>query len=93
VRAAPPVYRWRIRRKIYVWYNDLRELEEEGRNATTADDRAETRRKLAQLQEEIGNLEVPLSYNDEVYRLRNHVAFVNQLLGNLDPKQTLQSVV
>ncbi|MEM0985043.1 MAG: TAXI family TRAP transporter solute-binding subunit [Pseudomonadota bacterium] len=92
-RAAPPVYRWRIRRKIYVWYNDLRELEEEGRGAETDEARNATRKKLAQLQAEIGKLDVPLSYNDEVYRLRNHVAFVNQLLGNLDPAQKVSPMV
>jgi len=93
IRAAPPVYRWRIRRKIYVWYNDLRELEEAGRAAESEAEKAEIRGRLSQLQAEIGKLEVPLSYNDEVYRLRSHVAFVNQLLGNLDPEQTVKPMV
>ena len=50
IRAAPPLYRWRIRRKIYVWYNDLRELEAAGRAATTTEERTEVRAKLADLQ-------------------------------------------
>lgn len=87
VRAAPPIYRWRVRRKIYVWYGDLRELEAEGRAASTDAAREAIRDKLHDLQEEIGQLEVPLSYTDDLYRLRSHVAFVNQLLGNLDPAQ------
>ena len=52
VRAAPPIYRWRIRRKIYVWYKDLRELETAGRNAETLEDRMEVRARLADLQAE-----------------------------------------
>ena len=48
------------------------------------------RTKLRNLQEEIGKLEVPLSYTDDLYRLRSHVAFVNQLLGNLDPSQAVE---
>jgi hypothetical protein len=40
IRAAPPLYRWRIRRKIYVWYNDLRQLEADGRAATSPEARA-----------------------------------------------------
>ena len=24
VRVAPPIYRWQVRRKIYIWYKDLR---------------------------------------------------------------------
>lgn len=89
IRAAPPIYRWRVRRKIYIWYGDLRELEARGRAAASGPQREEVRRELARLQAEIGKLEVPLSYTDDLYRLRSHVAFVNQLLGNLDPKQNV----
>lgn len=39
VQVAPPVYRWRIRRKIYVWYNDLHELERRGFDAETNEGR------------------------------------------------------
>lgn len=91
VRLAPPVYRWRVRRKIYVWYSDLRDLEARGRAAKTSADRELARQHLHKLQEEVGRLEVPLSYTDDLYRLRSHVAFVNQLLGNLDPKQKLET--
>ena len=88
-RAAPPIYRWRTRRKIYVWYQDLRSLESKGRAARTAPERELVRDHLRQLQAETGRVEVPLSYTDDLYRLRNHIAFVNQLLGNLDPRQTI----
>ncbi|HOZ26366.1 MAG TPA: TAXI family TRAP transporter solute-binding subunit [Hyphomonadaceae bacterium] len=83
IRAAPPLYRWRIRRKIYVWYNDLRELEAAGRAAQTPEDRTEVRAKLADLQAETGNVEVPVSYTDDLYRLRAHIRFVAELLDKL----------
>jgi len=83
VRAAPPIYRWRIRRKIYVWYKDLRELETAGRNAETAEDRIEVRARLADLQAETGKVEVPVSYTDDLYRLRAHIRFVAELLDKL----------
>ena len=28
LRAAPPLMRWRTRRKIYLWYSDLREIDQ-----------------------------------------------------------------
>ncbi len=80
VRAGPPIYRWRIRRKIYVWYRDLRTLEEEGRNALSDDERLAVRRKLGALQAETGKVEVPDSYTDDLYRLRAHIRFVAELL-------------
>jgi len=84
VRAAPPLYRWRVRRKIYVWYHDLQELEERGRASENPAELGEVHDKLEALQVEIGKLDVPLSYTDDVYRLRSHVAFVQQLLGKPD---------
>lgn len=83
-KAAPPVYRWRTRRKIYVWYKDLRRLEQKGRAAKTPEARDNIRRELSALQAEVGRVEVPESYTDELYRLRSHVLFVHQLIGNLD---------
>ena len=87
VRAAPPLYRWRIRRKIYVWYNDLRALEAAGRTADTPEERTEVRAKLADLQAETGNVEVPVSYTDDLYRLRAHIRFVAELLDRMSAQE------
>lgn len=93
VRAAPPIYRWRTRRKIYIWYKDLRELETRGRAAKTSEERQRIRNELSALQAEVGRVEVPESYTDELYRLRSHVLFVNQLIAQLDgDKKTAHQV-
>ena len=81
VRAAPPIYRWRVRRKIYVWYAALRDLEMKGRGTASATELQSVRRELEQMQEETSVLEVPLSYNDDLYRLRSHIRFVMQILN------------
>ena len=78
-----PLYRWRIRRKIYVWYNDLRELEAVGRAADNAVERTEVRAKLADLQAETSKVEVPVSYTDDLYRLRAHIRFVAEIIDKL----------
>ena len=83
VRAAPPIYRWSIRRKIWVWYRDLRGLEAEGRAAQTAEARRAVRARLAELQAETGKVEVPLSYTDNLYHLRHHIDFVARQLDQL----------
>ena len=83
VRAAPPIYRWSIRRKIWIWYRDLRGLEAEGRAATTDEARNNVRARLAALQAETGKVEVPLSYTDDLYRLRSHIDFVAALVDRL----------
>ncbi|KCZ90005.1 TAXI family TRAP transporter solute-binding subunit [Hyphomonas johnsonii] len=85
VRVAPPIYRWRVRRKIYVWYKDLRDLEARGRALPGKEERAAITDELEDLQVEIGELDVPLSYTDDLYRLRNHVEFVKHLLTSTRP--------
>ncbi|MBI1362210.1 MAG: TAXI family TRAP transporter solute-binding subunit [Alphaproteobacteria bacterium] len=92
VRAAPPLYRWRIRRKIYIWYQDLRELENEGRAATTAEQRHTIRGKLADMQAETGHVQVPLSYTDDLYRLRSHISFVAELIEKLSAEDKYERV-
>ncbi len=83
VRVAPPLYRWRVRRKIYVWYSDLRELEARGRESQTDEGRDEILDELSDMQKEVGELDVPLSYTEEVYHLRSHIAFVRNLVKGL----------
>lgn len=90
-KAAPPLYRWRIRRKIYVWYSDLRELEAEARAATSDEGRAAVREKLSDLQAETGEVEVPLSYTDNLYHLRSHIRFVLELVERLPTTGTAKT--
>ena len=81
VQMAPPVYRWRIRRKIYVWYNDLHELERRGFDAENEAARAQVLSEIQALQHEVGQVDVPVSYNDELYHLRSHINFVEALIA------------
>jgi len=89
-RVAPPIYRWRVRRSIYVWYSDLRALEVRGRSADSREERQKIISELRELQIEAGKIEVPLSYTDDLYRLRSHIEFVGDLLSRLkaDEKMT-----
>ena len=72
-----------MRRKIYVWYSDLRELEARGREADSDAERNRVLEGLSELQKEVGELDVPLSYTEEVYHLRSHIAFVRDLVKGL----------
>lgn len=87
VKAAPPVYRWRIRRKIYVWYSDLRELESQARAARSDEELEAVRDRLGELQAETGEVDVPLSYTDTLYHLRSHIRFVMDLVDQLQGEE------
>ena len=90
-QGVPPLYRWRIRRRIYVWYRDLRLLENEGREATTQGERHAVQARLAEMMAETGNVVVPDSYTDDLYRLRAHIRFVAELLDKLDSGDSVRA--
>ena len=81
VQMAPPVYRWRTRRKIYVWYKDLHSLERRGVEAADPEVRQQVLHDINKLQMEVGQVNVPVSYNEELYQLRSHINFVEALIA------------
>ncbi|MGB0681779.1 MAG: TAXI family TRAP transporter solute-binding subunit [Magnetovibrionaceae bacterium] len=85
MRVLPPVWRWRIRSRIYRLYRDLFDIER--CLVSTPDDLATIRAALGRLdglEAEIRSLKVPLSYADEAYALRVHVDLVRgKLQGRL----------
>ncbi len=83
-KAAPPVYRWQVRRRIIRWYRDLRRLETEGRHADSVIERARVRGELKGILDEVGQIKVPLPYNDDVYRLRGHIRLVDQIIAETE---------
>ncbi len=83
VRAAPPLMRWRTRRKIYLWYSDLREIDQRLVNGLSG---AELDRELARLRDiehQVAFVDVPLSYMEEFYHLRLHLRMLQEHLINL----------
>jgi uncharacterized protein len=85
-RAAPPLMRWRTRRKIYVWYSDLRDVDQ---RLVTGLSSAEADRELARVTEierQLAHLDVPLSYMEEFYHLRLHLGMLKQRLVELQAR-------
>ena len=76
-RVLPPVYEFRIRRRVFRWYAQLRAVEEAQGQRPSAELLAE----LATLEGHVGRITVPLSYADELYALRGHIDMVRQRLS------------
>ena len=81
-RVLPPLYEFRIRRRVFRWYAQLRAVEDARGKRPTADLLAD----LADLEQRVDGVSVPLSYADELYSLRSHIDLVRQrVLGVLAP--------
>jgi TRAP transporter TAXI family solute receptor len=79
-KIMPPMYRWRVRKKIYRWYRELQVLDDEAHTHLSAGQQAGLIQKLDNLEEEVRKVSVPLSYADELYSLRLHIGLVRDTL-------------
>ncbi len=88
LKAAPPIYRWRIRSKIYRWYTVLRDIEQRMKDEKVDLDIAKQIERLTQMESELADVTVPLSYMEEFYNLRLHVEHVRKLLERCPQRET-----
>jgi hypothetical protein len=70
-RIVPPLYRFRIRSRVFRWYGQLREIEEKLRAEPAR--AKELAGELDALSDKVGRIHVPLAYADELYALRNNI--------------------
>jgi len=75
-RIVPPLYQFRVRRRVFRWYARLREVEH--KLETRAGDPEALLKELADLDRVVNKVAVPLSYADELYALRNNIHVVRK---------------
>ncbi|MEN8214731.1 MAG: C4-dicarboxylate ABC transporter substrate-binding protein, partial [Pseudomonadota bacterium] len=76
-KIMPPLYRWRMRSRIYRWYNQLESLDMASLDDSQRDIKA-LHEALNQLDMEVRAIKVPLSFSDQLYHLRQHIDFVRR---------------
>lgn len=79
-RVVPPLYQFRVRRRVFRWYARLRDIEAKVDTETLAkeDERKSLLEDLDQLDRVVNKVAVPLSYADELYALRNNIYAVRK---------------
>jgi len=81
VRMVPPLYRWRVRSRIYRWYARLKEIE------LQLEDKAETGmleaflKRLEEIELAVNRIPTPLAYSDNLYGFRSHIDLVRQRIA------------
>lgn len=86
LRAAPPLIRWRTRRKIYRWYGVLREIDQKLAVGLAGVDLDREIARLRSIEHKVVWVDVPLSYMEEFYQLRMHLIMMMQRLSELREK-------
>ena len=82
-RVLPPLYTFRIRSRVFRWYRDLRQIEDE--IARSDADKAALLERLDKLDARAERVMIPLAYTDELYALRNAISMVRRRLHGPEP--------
>lgn len=86
LKLAPSIYNWRVRSKIFRSYGDLKFLENELRHNYDPARRAEYRARLDHIEEDAYSRNIPLSFSDLFYTLREHINLVRAELLALEKR-------
>jgi len=78
-RIVPPLYRLRVRSKVFRWYRHLRRIEDE--SAEKGAPAKKLLEELDKLEARAARVAVPLAYAEELYALRQHIDLVRARLG------------
>ncbi len=83
MKVLPPTYRWRMRSRIYRWYEELHELDIYARENASPEVISEATTILDDMEHEVRLVEVPLSFAEELYNLRVHIDLLRKQLRRL----------
>jgi TRAP-type uncharacterized transport system substrate-binding protein len=75
-RVVPPLIELRIRARVFRWYGRLREIE----GAVGTLPAAKLLGELDDIETRVAQIQVPLSYTDQLYALKSHIQFVRRRL-------------
>ncbi len=78
LRTAPALYGWRIRRRIYRWYGELKYLEIQLRADHAAESHAAWLHQLDQIEHKVTHAVLPLAFSEHAYMLKEHIELVRR---------------
>lgn len=87
LKVAPSIYNWRVRSKIFRCYGDLKFLENELRRSYDAARHAEYLARIDRIEEDAYSRNIPLSFSDLFYTLREHINLVRAELLELKTRE------
>jgi hypothetical protein len=82
LRSAPAFYNWRMRRRVWRYYDALRQIEVEARATSDECALAALSERLEKVDADLAALDLPLSYRDNAFTARLHADFLRRTLLN-----------
>ncbi len=78
VRAVPALYAWRIRRRIYRWYGELKYLEIQVQTLSPEASREDILKQLSDIEHKVTHAVIPLPFAEHAYMLKEHIDLVRR---------------
>jgi TRAP transporter TAXI family solute receptor len=88
-KLMPPIYRWRMRSRIYRWYSELEAVDPDLQKDQIAERLDEYLAELDRLEEQVSKVSIPLSYSEELYGLRLHIDMLRKKLREAGAKEQM----
>ncbi len=77
-KIVPFLYGWRIRKRLWHWYEELKKLELAIADAPP--DREKHLKEITRIDDAVSGIPVPIEYSEQYYNLRSHVEYVRRRL-------------
>jgi hypothetical protein len=73
IKLLPPFYQWRVRSRIFRWYDRLMEIDYEMLQGDILDREDELMSRLNDIEQQVSQISVPRGYSRELYDMRIHI--------------------
>ena len=80
LKLLPPFYKWRMRSRIFRWYDRLMEIDSEMLHADTTERKDEFMSRLSAIEQQVSQISVPRGYSRELYDMRIHIQMLREKL-------------
>ena len=80
IRYLPPFYTWRMRSRIYRWYDTLMDIDYEMLHGDIIERRDEFMSRLNEVELHVSEISVPRGYSRELYDMRIHIEMLRRKL-------------
>lgn len=80
VKLLPPFYKWRVRSRIFRWYDQLMEIDYEILHGEIRERKEEFMSRLDAIEQNVSQITVPRGYSRELYDMRIHIEMLRKKL-------------
>jgi hypothetical protein len=80
IKLLPPFYQWRMRSRIFRWYDQLMEIDHEILHGNIVNRTDDFMSRLKVIEQQVSQVSVPRGYYRELYDMRVHIELMREKL-------------